>query len=79
MKICQKMWNGWRLPTIFELGNLCYDSTSCSNARTAISLGSYYRSSTEFSRSIARILSMSSGNVQTEAKSVVTHVVCVHD
>jgi hypothetical protein len=82
MKICQNMWEWWKLPTVLELGNLCYDSTSCSKARTAISLVAYsqYWSSTEYNNYYARMLYMGDGNVAIYVKDIeIPYVVCVHD
>jgi hypothetical protein len=79
LKICQSMWAGWRLPTIFELWNICSDSTSCKAARNAIGLQSnYYWSSTE-SDNNARQLFLLSGYSGTSIKSNRGSVVCVHD
>jgi hypothetical protein len=81
MEICQKIWDWWRLPTIFELGNICWDDISCSNARSAISLElTLYWSSTEGSNINARLLSASTGYAFDVYKNdPFTPVVCIHD
>jgi hypothetical protein len=81
MKICQSIWAGRRLPTIFELWKICYDSTSCSTVRTTLSLGSNdYWSSTEYSTSIARLLYMGVGlSYDNYNKTNTIYVLCYHD
>jgi hypothetical protein len=87
MKICEKMWTWRRLPTIFELWGrqsditgICYDSTSCSNAISALSLKpNFYLSSTEGNDYIARQLNMFYGYADGYGKNDVFYVVCVHD
>jgi hypothetical protein len=83
MKICQKMWAGWRLPTVFELGDICYDSNtngSCATVRTKLSLESdRYWSSTENSTNNARTLGMGNSTADYYSKVSLLYVVCVHD
>jgi hypothetical protein len=80
MKICQNMWAWWKLPTIFELWQICYDSNSCSSIRNVLSLEpQWHWSSTEYSAGYARILNMNSGDVSNSDKESNLYVICYHD